>query len=203
MKQTTKTQKFTKKHLLWLILIIVILAVIFVGSRSQSINSRISTHVETKVPCHKEATATIKDLSNNLALAELQPNTTVMQGQKLELLGTVKDTNCQIVAHARVREWQSGSEGTSGAALQTEVYTDENGRYTIPTIMPNSYAGRAPHINIAIFAPDSKTPAVITQLFFPNSQLNRNDPYYDDSLILRLSQNVDSTAGIYNFIIQR
>jgi protocatechuate 3,4-dioxygenase beta subunit len=127
-----------------------------------------------------------------------------MQGTVLTITGQVLSPDGTPVANALLDFWQadpSGSYDNSGYTLRGHQYTDENGNYTLTTVVPGLYPGRTRHIHVKVQAPNS--PVLTTQLFFPGEARNNTDGIFDPSLILNTVGNADGTeSAAFNFVVQ-
>jgi protocatechuate 3,4-dioxygenase beta subunit/polyisoprenoid-binding protein YceI len=74
-------------------------------------------------------------------------------GERLIVTGTVYDPTCRPVAGMTLRFWQTDAEGVYGPGQDTnamqccyyggETVTDDQGRYTLLTVVPGAYRGEA------------------------------------------------------------
>jgi protocatechuate 3,4-dioxygenase beta subunit len=127
-----------------------------------------------------------------------------MQGTLLTITGQVLSQDGTPVANALLDFWQadaSGAYDNSGYTLRGHQYTDENGNYTLTTVVPGLYPGRTRHIHVKVQAPGS--PVLTTQLYFPGEARNNTDGIFDPSLVLSIQNNADGTeAATFNFVVQ-
>ena len=103
----------------------------------------------------------------------------VSSGTKLALTGTVLTTACQPVKQAKLDFWQAdhgGEYDNEGFRLRGHVFTDDQGRYRITTVMPGLYPGRTRHIHVRAQPPGGR--ALTTQLYFPGEAANARDGIY-------------------------
>jgi protocatechuate 3,4-dioxygenase beta subunit len=103
----------------------------------------------------------------------------VSKGTKLALTGTVLTTACQPVKGAKLDFWQADDDGdydNQGYRLRGHVFTDDQGRYQITTVMPGVYPGRTRHIHVKAQAPGGRP--LTTQLYFPGEAANARDGIY-------------------------
>ncbi len=103
----------------------------------------------------------------------------VGSGTRLSLSGTVLTTRCDPVKRAKLDFWQADDEGeydNSGFRLRGHVFTDDQGRYQITTVMPGLYPGRTRHIHVKAQAPGGRP--LTTQLYFPGEAANGRDSIY-------------------------
>jgi protocatechuate 3,4-dioxygenase beta subunit len=126
-----------------------------------------------------------------------------MPGTPLTITGQVLDANGNPVANAWLDFWQADANGNydnSGYTLRGHQYTDENGNYTLTTIVPGLYTGRTEHIHVKVQAPNG--PVLTTQLYFPGVAQNARDGIFDQSLLLNIVDNGDGTqSGTFNFTV--
>jgi protocatechuate 3,4-dioxygenase beta subunit len=127
-----------------------------------------------------------------------------MQGTLLTVTGQVLAQDGTPVANALLDFWQadpSGAYDNSGYTLRGHQYTDENGNYTLTTVVPGLYPGRTRHIHVKVQAPGG--PMLTTQLYFPGEARNSTDGIFDPSLVLDVQNNADGTdAATFNFVVQ-
>ena len=99
--------------------------------------------------------------------------------------------------------WQADSQGNydnQGYTLRGHQFTDENGKYSLVTVVPGLYPGRTEHIHVKVKAPDG--PEVTTQLFFPGVTENSSDGIFDPSLILKITSDTGTELqAVYSFIV--
>jgi protocatechuate 3,4-dioxygenase beta subunit len=86
-------------------------------------------------------------------------------GKPMVVTGVVRGTDCKPLAGATVHAWQTNGAGRYGPTrngqdlccyLQASVRTDEQGRYTLDTVMPKGYAGGRAHIHFQAGHPDTQ-----------------------------------------------
>ena len=100
-------------------------------------------------------------------------------GTRLALSGTVLTTACAPVKGAKLDFWQaddSGEYDNDGFRLRGHVFSDDQGRYQINTVMPGLYPGRTRHIHVKAQAPGGRL--LTTQLYFPGEAANARDSIY-------------------------
>ena len=126
------------------------------------------------------------------------------QGTLLTITGQVLAQDGTPVGNALLDFWQadaSGAYDNSGYTLRGHQYTDENGTYTLTTVVPGLYPGRTRHIHVKVQAPGG--PTLTTQLYFPGEARNNTDSIFDPSLVLNVENNADGTeAANFNFVVQ-
>lgn len=121
----------------------------------------------------------------------------------LTITGQVLSADGTPVANALLDFWQadnSGAYDNSGYTLRGHQYTDDNGYYTLTTVVPGLYTGRTRHIHVKVQAPNG--PVLTTQLYFPNEPQNSRDGIFDASLVLPIVDNGDGTeSASFNFVV--
>jgi protocatechuate 3,4-dioxygenase beta subunit len=125
-----------------------------------------------------------------------------MSGTKLIVTGVVLTTDCKPIAGAWVDFWQANDEGVydnAGYTLRGHQATDENGRYTLDTILPGLYPGRTRHIHVKVQAPNH--PVLTTQLYFPDEPSNNSDSIFDPALIVNLQDTANGKVATFNFVL--
>jgi protocatechuate 3,4-dioxygenase beta subunit len=125
-----------------------------------------------------------------------------MAGTKLVLTGYVLTTGCQPVARALVDFWHADDAGVydnQGYRLRGHQFTDDQGRYTLETVMPGLYTGRTRHIHVKVQAPNQ--PVLTTQLYFPDEPGNSGDGIFRPELIMALQDAADGKAGAFTFVV--
>jgi protocatechuate 3,4-dioxygenase beta subunit len=125
------------------------------------------------------------------------------QGTLLTITGQVLDVNGTPVGNALLDFWQANDGGqydNSGYNMRGHQYTDENGNFTLTTVVPGLYPGRTRHIHVKVQAPNG--PILTTQLYFPGEARNNTDGIYDPSLLLNTQSNADgSESATFNFVV--
>jgi protocatechuate 3,4-dioxygenase beta subunit len=125
-----------------------------------------------------------------------------MSGTKLIVTGVVLTTDCKPIAGAWLDFWQANDEGVydnAGYTLRGHQATDENGRYTLDTILPGLYPGRTRHIHVKVQAPNH--PVLTTQLYFPDEPSNNSDSIFDPALIVNLQDTANGKVATFNFVL--
>lgn len=150
-----------------------------------------TTPAQTEGPYYKPNTPERSDL--------LITGTT---GTKLIVTGYVLTTDCKPVAGAWLDFWQADDAGqydNAGYTLRGHQTTDESGRYYLETIVPGRYPGRTRHIHVKVQAPNS--PALTTQLYFPNEPANNSDSIFNPALIANVQDTADGKVATFNFVL--
>jgi protocatechuate 3,4-dioxygenase beta subunit len=125
-----------------------------------------------------------------------------MAGTRVTLMGYVLGMDCMPLADAKVEIWQADASGTydnAGYTLRGYVMTDEEGRYTIRTIVPGEYPGRTEHIHVKVTPAGGTT--LTTQLYFPGTSANDSDGIYRPDMLLTIAEDGDALIGTYTFIV--
>ena len=123
-------------------------------------------------------------------------------GLPLTVTGFVYGLACQPIAGALLDFWQAddgGNYDNTGFTFRGHQFTDANGAFTLSTIVPGLYPGRTRHIHVKAQAPGQ--PILTTQLYFPGEPENASDAYYDDRLLLDISQVDNGEAGTFGFVL--
>jgi protocatechuate 3,4-dioxygenase beta subunit len=126
-----------------------------------------------------------------------------MEGTKLTISGYVLATDCTPIKHALLDFWHANDKGeydNTGYTLRGHQYTNDQGKFTLETIVPGLYTGRTRHIHVKAQAPNQAI--LTTQLFFPNEPDNANDSIYNKTLEMVVKENADkSKSATINFIL--
>ncbi len=110
-------------------------------------------------------------------------------GEVIFIQGTVSDSFGVPITDAVIEIWQANSAGKYHTLLEPgseyidkyfnmsgRAITDNLGNYHFITIMPGSFPGRAPHINVNIFHP--KFGRLETEVYFKGHPYNKSDYQY-------------------------
>ena len=149
-------------------------------------------------------------------------------GQRLMINGTVFSNDCKTpLPHALIEVWQANHEGiydtqTPGNFdqrhafhLRGMLYTDEEGRYELNTIMPGRYAippglpgqeqyaglTRPAHIHMRVT--ESLHVPVTTQIYFEGDPHFAGDPWAsrEPSLAIPLDTDGDVQRGVFDVVL--
>jgi protocatechuate 3,4-dioxygenase beta subunit len=118
-----------------------------------------------------------------------------MGGTPLTISGYVLTEDCKWIPGTKLDFWQADANGEydlQGYRLRGHVFTDENGRYQIQTILPAQYGTRPRHIHVMVMPPGQ--PGLTTQLYFPG-----DSPYPE--LTVELSEDSQGAAAMFNFVL--
>ena len=127
---------------------------------------------------------------------------TGLSGTPLTVTGYVLSTTCQPVAHALLDFWQADNNGNydnTGFRLRGHQFTDNQGRYSLDTIVPGEYPGRTRHIHVKVQAPGQ--PVLTTQLYFPGVARNDSDGIFSPQLLMQVQQTTNGQLATFNFIV--
>lgn len=126
-----------------------------------------------------------------------------MAGTKLTLTGFVLTPDCKPIKGAWLDFWQADAAGqydNRGFKLRGHQYTDDNGRYTLETIVPGEYPGRTLHIHVKAKAPTGSV--LTTQLYFPGARGNATDGIYRAALEMKLADDGNARKGSFDFVLR-
>jgi protocatechuate 3,4-dioxygenase beta subunit len=125
-----------------------------------------------------------------------------ISGTPLTVTGYVLSTSCHPIAHALLDFWQADGNGNydnTGFRLRGHQYTDNQGRYSLDTVVPGEYPGRTRHMHVKVQAPDG--PVLTTQLYFPGEARNDSDGIFSPELLMHVQQTSNGELATFNFII--
>lgn len=128
-----------------------------------------------------------------------------LPGTRLRLSGAVVSTDCRPVAGALLDFWQADDAGiydNTGYTFRGHLFTDDDGRFELETIVPGLYPGRTRHIHVHAQAPDR--PILTTQLYFPDEPDNRTDGIFDDELVMEVedADDGDGRTARFDFVLE-
>lgn len=129
----------------------------------------------------------------------LEPGIT---GTKLLVTGYVLTPDCTPIPRALLDFWhcdETGIYDNTGYRLRGHQYTDDEGRYSLETILPVSYSWRTRHIHVKAQAPNQ--PILTTQLYFPDEPANAEDNLYRSELEMAVQDMDDGKLAIFNFVL--
>ncbi|MBI1744538.1 intradiol ring-cleavage dioxygenase [Candidatus Acetothermia bacterium] len=128
---------------------------------------------------------------------------TGITGTKLVLAGQVLSTDCKPVAKALLDFWHaddSGAYDNEGFKLRGHQFSDDEGKYSLETIVPGLYPGRTRHFHVKVQAPNQ--PVLTTQLYFPNEPRNSSDSIFNAALVMTMQDTKDGKAAAFNFVLK-
>ena len=118
----------------------------------------------------------------------------------LHLRGRVLDAGCKPLADAIVEFWQADKSGAydhRGFAMRTRVKTDNDGNYSLDTIVPGHYLNgdqyRPAHIHAKVHALGHRS--LTTQLYFAKDPFNEKDPWFLPSLLMQAGTDTPNGRG--------
>lgn len=126
-----------------------------------------------------------------------------MPDTKLLVTGYVLSTACQPIGRALIDFWHCDDAGVYdnvGYKLRGHQFTDEQGRYSLETILPGIYPGRTRHIHVKVQAPNQ--PVLTTQMYFPNEPDNETDGIFRPELVMEVQDLADGKAAAFNFVLE-
>ncbi len=126
-----------------------------------------------------------------------------MSGTRLIVTGYVLTTDCQPIANAWLDFWQADDQGAydnTGYRLRGHLFTDEQGRYRLETIVPGEYPGRTEHIHVKVRAPNG--PILTTQIYFPGVPGNDRDSIFDPALLADVQASAGGRLATFNFVVK-
>jgi protocatechuate 3,4-dioxygenase beta subunit len=124
-------------------------------------------------------------------------------GTPLGLTGQVLTQNGKPVARALLDFWQADARGqydNSGFTFRGHQFTDENGRYTLDTVVAGLYPGRTRHIHVKVQAPNG--PILTTQLYWPNESRNAQDGIFDPALLMKVQTAPTGQSATFDFVVR-
>ena len=126
-----------------------------------------------------------------------------MPGTRLVLKGGVLASDGSPIKGTRLDFWQADSNGVydnEGYRLRGHQFTDEQGRYSLETVVPGNYTGGTSHIHVKVQAPGR--PILTTQLFFPDDPRNRVDWLYKPGLLLQVRDTAGGREAAFDFVLK-
>jgi protocatechuate 3,4-dioxygenase beta subunit len=130
----------------------------------------------------------------------LEPGIT---GTRLVVTGYVLTTDCKPAPRALLDFWHADDQGqydNAGYRLRGHQFADDQGRYTLETIVPGLYPGRTRHIHVKVQAPNQ--PVLTTQLYFPGEPGNSRDSIFNSALLVSMQDAGDGKAAEFNFVVE-
>ena len=129
-----------------------------------------------------------------------------MAGTPLRVTGYVYSSGCDPAPNALLDFWHCDDAGVydnEGYRLRGHQFTDEDGLFTLETIVPGVYPGRTRHIHVKVQAAGG--PVLTTQLYFPDEPGNERDGIFDPLLVMDIepaSEDNDEVTGFFTFIVE-
>ena len=125
-----------------------------------------------------------------------------MPGTRLVVTGYVYSTDCQPIPGALLDFWQADDAGVydnQGYRLRGHQFTDEEGGFTLETIVPGLYPGRTRHIHV--MAQGANQPVLTTQLYFPDEPANASDGIFNPDLTMDVQDADDGEVAFFTFVL--
>lgn len=118
-------------------------------------------------------------------------------GEALVVRGVVlgTDASCAPLAGALLDVWQADASGaydtaTADFGWRGKLLTDDNGRYTLTTILPGRYLNgdvyRPRHLHLKVSAAGHAP--LTTQLYFAGDPFLATDPFFHPSLVIPIAR---------------
>ncbi len=123
-------------------------------------------------------------------------------GTRMIVTGFVLSARCEPVARALLDFWHADDAGVYdnvGYKLRGHFFSDDQGRYTLETIMPGLYPGRTRHFHVKVQAPNQ--PILTTQLYFPGEAGNPSDGIFSPDLLMEVQDAEEGKLGAFNFVL--
>lgn len=127
---------------------------------------------------------------------------TGLAGTRLLLTGQVVSTKCAPIAGALLDFWHTDNAGNydnEGYTFRGHQFADDEGRFTLETIVPGIYPGRTRHIHVHVQAPNQ--PILTTQLYFPGEAGNQGDSIFNPVLLVALTDAANGKAAQFTFVL--
>ena len=125
-----------------------------------------------------------------------------LAGTQLLLTGHVLTTQCAPVAGALLDFWHTDNAGNydnEGYTFRGHQFADDEGRFTLETIVPGIYPGRTRHIHVRVQAPGQ--PILTTQLYFPGESGNQGDGIFNSALLVALQDATGGKEAQFTFVL--
>ncbi|HEX8682049.1 MAG TPA: twin-arginine translocation signal domain-containing protein [Ardenticatenaceae bacterium] len=162
--------------------------------------------LEPTPPCDDDDEETIAQTEGPYFTPNSPKRTSLLEpgisGTKLVITGYVLSTNCQPVARALIDFWQADDNGqydNVGYRLRGHQFTDEQGRYTLETVVPGLYPGRTRHLHVKVQAPNGAV--LTTQQYFPDEPDNTRDGIFHPALVMAVQDTADGRAASFNYVL--
>jgi protocatechuate 3,4-dioxygenase beta subunit len=128
-----------------------------------------------------------------------------ISGTPLEITGQVLNEYGKPIPGAVLDFWQSDDKGNYdmvGNLLRGHVFADENGRYSLETIVPACYEPRqARHIHVKV---QGVSRPYTTQLYFSDDADRVKDNFYQQELEVQVEDLSNGRKrGTFNFVIRQ
>jgi protocatechuate 3,4-dioxygenase beta subunit len=107
---------------------------------------------------------------------------------------------CRPVAKALLDFWHCDEKGeydNAGFRYRGHLFADAEGRFTLQTIFPALYPGRARHIHVKVQAPGGRV--LTTQLYFPG---DARDFLWRKELEVAMERRAQGRLAAFQFIVE-
>ena len=144
--------------------------------------------------------------ANNLRMVIQELGSLDRIARVLRVTGYVYSSGCDPAPNALLDFWHCDDAGVydnEGYRLRGHQFTDDDGRFTLETIVPGVYPGRTRHIHVKVQAAGG--PVLTTQLYFPDEPGNERDGIIDPLLVMDIepaSEDNDEVTGFFTFIVE-
>ncbi|KRE16078.1 hypothetical protein ASE66_09925 [Bosea sp. Root483D1] len=125
------------------------------------------------------------------------------EGALLVLSGFVLTRQCRPIPGALLDFWHADAGGqydNRGFRFRGHLFADQQGRYQFITRAPGLYTGRTRHLHVKVRA-GTQSPALTTQLYFPDEPGNRRDGLFDQKLLMSLRPGEGGQLGRFDFVL--
>jgi protocatechuate 3,4-dioxygenase beta subunit len=125
-----------------------------------------------------------------------------IEGQALTLSGIVSDAACRPIAGTLIDIWQADAAGrydNTGFRLRGHLFSDDQGRFVLRTIVPGAYPGRTRHLHLRLQPPGGRV--LTTQLYFPDDPGNPRDGLFDPALLMKIQVDGPARAAAFGFVL--
>jgi protocatechuate 3,4-dioxygenase beta subunit len=122
------------------------------------------------------------------------------RAERLVLSGRVVTPQCRPVAKALLDFWHCDEKGeydNAGFRYRGHLFADAEGRFTLQTIFPALYPGRARHIHVKVQAPGARM--LTTQLYFPG---DARDFLWRKELEVAMERRAQGRLAAFQFIVE-
>ncbi|EME53031.1 carbohydrate-binding protein [Amycolatopsis decaplanina] len=123
-------------------------------------------------------------------------------GTRLTVSGYVFGLGCLPIARALLDFWQAdvnGAYDNVGYTFRGHQFTNDQGAFSLSTIVPGLYPGRTRHIHVKVQAPGR--PVLTTQLYFPNEPRNNTDTIFDPRLLMTVRDVGTAKEAAFDFVL--
>lgn len=131
-----------------------------------------------------------------------------IEGERLIVTGKVKNFNCNPIKGAILDFWQADSKGeydNINFKLRGKVISNNDGNYTLDTILPASYSEgniiRPAHIHVKAWIPENPgNPSLVTQLYFEGDP--NMDQFVKEPLIMKIIEKNGTKFANFDFVLE-